>query len=279
MSGVLTVLRQPRYLALSALMAVVALVCIGLGTWQIARYDWKHGENDGLRHNAEQPVAALDTVLPTLPTQPKSDAIQYRRVSATGSYDTAHQVLVRKVQVASTNGFYVLTPLRTAGGTLLVVRGFQTTTDTPPAPPAGQVTVTARIEPSDTADDKGRELSGQVESVNAAQEAQRLDTTVYAGYAELLADQPGTAGLTVLPQPDLSNPAGGAIEPQHIAYILQWYLFAAIAVAGPLVLARAEARRDDEDAPGPDRPLDEREAREAKLADRYGRTVSRRSGP
>ena len=81
-----------------------------------------------------------------------------------------------------------------------------------------------------------------------------------------------------MPAPDLSNPAGGALEPQHFAYVIQWYLFAILALAAPFVMARAETR---------DRPTGEIDAepvfqtaaapsrtdlRAATLADRYGRT-------
>ena len=58
-----------------------------------------------------------------------------------------------------------------------------------------------------------------------------------------MSSQPGTAGLIQIPAPDLSNPAGGAIEPQHLAYVIQWFLFAALALAAPFVMARAETRR------------------------------------
>ena len=84
-----------------------------------------------------------------------------------------------------------------------------------------------------------------------------------------------------MPDPDLSNPAGGAVEPQHLAYVIQWFLFALLALAAPLVMARTDSRRPDhEDAnaargfeefaqPAPPPADDERAAR---LADRYGAT-------
>ncbi len=46
----------------------------------------------------------------------------------------------------------------------------------------------------------------------------------------------------MLPAPDLSNPAGGAVEPQHLAYVIQWYLFALLALAAPFLIARHEVR-------------------------------------
>src|SRR6185436_4318639 len=65
-------------------------------------------------------------------------------------------------------------------------------------------------------------------SINASEQSSRLGEQVYDGYVELSAGQPGTSGLVAIPEPDLSNPAGGAAEPQHLAYVIQWYLFAAL---------------------------------------------------
>ena len=45
-------LTSSRYVALTALMLFVALVCVAAGTWQITRYDGKHLANDDLRANA-----------------------------------------------------------------------------------------------------------------------------------------------------------------------------------------------------------------------------------
>ena len=114
---------------------------------------------------------------------------------------------------------------------------------------------------------------------------------MYDGSVELLPGAPGTAGLTALPPPDLANPAGGAVEPQHFAYIIQWYLFAALAVAAPFAMARAERRELEasgpEHTPRPEPASDgpaampelhvdlrtDAQRRAAKLADRYGRPV------
>ena len=58
----------------------------------------------------------------------------------------------------------------------------------------------------------------------------------------------------MLPGPDLSNPAGGAEEPQHAAYVVQWYLFALLALCAPFVMAAAERRRDQAGQPVPAAP-------------------------
>ena len=193
-------------------------------------------------------------------TAPNSDgrAQKFRHVTATGTYLSDHETLLRKQSVDGDVGVIVLTPLRTSDGVLLVARGFveQTgaaaSTPTVPASPSGPVTITARLEPAGTkADQFGRLPGDQVDTVNPRQQAGRIGAPVWNGYAELLAGQPGTAGLTTLPDPDLSNPAGGADEPQHAAYVVQWYLFGVLALCAPFVMAAAERRRDQAEAARP----------------------------
>jgi cytochrome oxidase assembly protein ShyY1 len=173
-------------------------------------------------------------------------------------------------------GYLVLTPLRTSTATVLVVRGFISSGGltggvTAPAPPSGPETIVGRVMPAETASDKAAQLPvGQINSINTSEQASRLGAQVYDGYVELSAGQPGTQGLVAIPEPDLSNPAGGAAELQHLAYVLQWFLFAALALAAPIVMARAERRRvspelDDE------APITPSDAKAARLADRYGR--------
>ena len=65
--------------------------------------------------------------------------MQFRRVTATGTYDSAHQSLLRNQTVNGVTGYLVVTPLRTDDVTLLVVRGFVTgpsgSVTAPVAPP------------------------------------------------------------------------------------------------------------------------------------------------
>jgi cytochrome oxidase assembly protein ShyY1 len=278
---VLQTLRQPRYVALSVVMVLVATICIGLGTWQIARLASKHQANNALRHNDHGAVTSVMDVLPIYGTQPapRADDVQFRSVTTTGSYLPTGQALVRQRSVGDDIGYLVLTPLRTAGGTVLVVRGFipaptSSARVTAPAPPTGQVTIVGRVMPAETESDKARQLpAGQIDSINAGEQATRLGAPVYDGYVALSAGQPGTPGLVAIPEPDLSNPAGGAVEPQHLAYVIQWFLFAALALAAPIVMARAEGRREpgelDDEAP----VVTPEDAKAARLADRYGRTA------
>lgn len=285
-------LRQPRYAALTALMLVVAGLCIGLGTWQIARFDYKHDANDALRANDHAATVAVTNLLPLVggAQNVSTDAVEYRSVSATGTYDTSGQVLVRQRIVDGDTGYYVLTPLHTPEGVLLVIRGF-IEADTVSnenvsiaAPPSGIVSITGRVHVGESRNDKASELPhGQVESINPAQQQARTGEQTFDGYIQLTAGQPGSTGLIAIPEPDLSNPAGGAVEPQHIAYVVQWYLFAALALAAPVAMARADVKRTERDIDEQNQQqkaddslnevaeLSEDERRARKLADRYGK--------
>jgi cytochrome oxidase assembly protein ShyY1 len=276
---VLQTLRQPRYVALSAVMLLVATICIGLGTWQISRLAGKHRANNELRRNDHASVARVGDVLPVYGTQspPRADDIQFRLVTMTGTYEASGQGLVRQRTVDDDVGYLVLTPLRTSTAMVLVVRGFissggRTAGVTAPPPPSGTHTIVGRVMPAETASDKAAQLpAGQINSINAGEQSSRLGEQVYDGYVELSAGQPGAQGLVAIPEPDLSNPAGGAAEPQHLAYVIQWYLFAALALAAPIVMARAERRRVSAELDDEALPITPADAKAARLADRYGR--------
>lgn len=234
----------------------MAVACVLAGVWQVQRLEEKHGSNSELRHNSSHsvtPVAGLLT-----PDRPADPETHLRRVSAHGRYDAAHEFYVRQRQVDNQPAYLVVTPLKTdEGPTLLVVRGWtlvgDSATETPKVdpPPNGEVTVTGRVAPSeDGPDDPGRGLpDGQIERINVPALGRTLGTSTYGAYVELADQQPAQQGLRMLPAPDLSNPAGGAVEGQHLAYVVQWFLFAALALVAPPLLAWFETRRTTTDPP------------------------------
>jgi cytochrome oxidase assembly protein ShyY1 len=227
------------FLLLLGLSLLLATVCTWAGIWQIHRYGEKRVDNSELRRNDSAAVAPVDQVLAV---GRSADAVRLRRITASGTYDAAHQVLVRQRMVGGKAGFLVATPLRTAGGELLVVRGFVPTlgpaTQSPrvPAPATGTVNVTGRVFPSEPASTERGLPAGQVERLTVPALTQG---PAYGGYIELLG---GDTGLVPTDAPDLSNPAGGAFEGQHLAYVVQWFFFAALALAGPILLPALDRR-------------------------------------
>lgn len=234
-------------------MLLLASVCGIAGTWQIFRFEQKHDANQQLRiDDSDRPVDVTAALGPASAPTSNGQAQKFRHITATGSYLPAEQTLLRGQTINGDIGYLVITPLKTPAGVLLIARGFipQTgvakTSPTVPTAPSGQLTVTARLQPADSKTDRFGSLPGeQVDTVNPTEQASRIGSPVWNGYAELLPGQPGTGNLQVIPGPDLSNPAGGAEEPQHLAYVVQWYLFAILALSAPFILARAERKRDE----------------------------------
>ena len=233
-------------------MAAIAAICVAAGTWQISRYQENARENRALSGNAHAAAARLTTALVPLVGDgpaPAREAVRYRTVTASGIYVVGSQQYLRDQTLKDASGYYVLDLLRTSSAALLVVRGFvaDTGSDRPPTgvpdPPTGSVLISGRLQtPSSKADGSARLVDQQISSINPASQAARFGQPVYDAYLTLLAGQPGSTGVTPLPEPDLSNPAGGAVGPQHLAYVVQWYLFALLALAAPFVMGRSEIR-------------------------------------
>lgn len=247
---VLRVLRQPRYVVLILVGVALAVGCVLAGRWQLDRYHTKHDANTELAGNdALGPVPVGDVMTAG---QPASPDLRFRRVTATGRYDPGGQVLVRGRQVSGQPAFLILTPLRTTDGpNLFVVRGWTpvegaaTATPVVPDPVGGEVTITARVFPSESASGSSDLPAGQIDRIDVPGLAG--DRPAFGGYAELVSQDPADDRVRVIPPPDLGNPAGGASEAQHAGYVAQWWFFAALALVAPFALARLETRRTGSD--------------------------------
>ena len=232
-------LRQRRYSRLAAVALLLALGCIAAGTWQIQRFSESVHDNRALDHNAHAASAPLTAALAPLTGSgpaPGRDQVRFRTVTATGTYIGTTSYLPGKI-VNGVGGFDAVTPLRTSDGVLIVDRGFVAATpaDRPraiPPVPAGSVTISGRLDTPSSAH----------AATDPARVAAQLFAPVHQAVLSLAASQPGSAGLTPASPPDLSNPAGGAYEAQHFAYIVQWYIFAIIALVAPFAIARNEVR-------------------------------------
>ncbi|MEU7641493.1 MULTISPECIES: SURF1 family cytochrome oxidase biogenesis protein [unclassified Streptomyces] len=221
-------------------------IMIKLGFWQFHRHQHKVAQNAQIAHNLAAtpvPVTDLAAVGRTLP-----HGDMWRRVTATGSYDTAHEVVVRQRTAADeqTIGYYVLTPLILGNGDAVVVnRGWipagDDLTKFPKIPAAskGTVTVTGRLMADETTAESGiKDTKGlpprQVMLINSKQQAKRVGRPTLGGYIEMTA--PKSDSPEQVPEPDHDS-----IGP-HMAYAIQWWLFAAAVPVGWVVLVRRERR-------------------------------------
>ena len=252
--------RWAGYLALTILFAVV---CSGLGIWQLAR-----------RAEALTEIAKVDSNFDSAPVPvaealPKLDAFDESRkwqpVVMTGRYLAADELLVRNRPLDANPGFEVLTPLSLADGTVFIVdRGWVPTgdnhdaPDSVPAAPAGQVTVVARLkagEPSLA----GRTASGnQIATINLHDIAKRLGTPAYTGaYGLMATEDPAPAERPVAVTRPVTD------EGPHLSYAFQWFVFGLLAFIGLGWAMRQEYRSVNIDDPDERQRAAERSRRQA----------------
>lgn len=247
-----------QWVILTLLALVLIPTMVELGFWQFHRHERRVAQNELIAKSLEaKPVPVADLTSPGH-TVPRAD--YWRTVRATGTFDTEHEVVVRRRTNADDRvGFHVLTPLVLADGrAVLVNRGWvpaaadQRAFPEVPAPPAGTVTVTGRLKADETTGASGiKDLAGlpprQVMLINSGQQAELLDREVLGGYVEQTAPAAGAEGPEQIPEPD--HASIGA----HMAYAVQWWLFAAAVPVGWVILVRRE-KQDRAAAPGKSAP-------------------------
>ncbi|WP_084955502.1 SURF1 family protein [Thermoactinospora rubra] len=235
-------LLTPRWVALHVVVLLVIPAFVLLGRWQFGRFEEKSASSDLVTANLSADPVPLDFA------RPVTDRDRYRAVTVSGSYDAAHELLVRRRPQNGQTGFYVLTPLVVGDGrAVLVNRGWVkagATADTPPeVPPAptGPVQVTGRLRLSETEESTGiRDRQGlpqgQILLIDVPSLQKRLPYRLFGGYVELTAQQPPSSPAPEpVPPPDVSS--GGGL---NFAYGVQWWLFIAVAIGGWLMLIRRE---------------------------------------
>lgn len=232
---------RPRLLPTVATVAGIALF-VTAGQWQQNRMEQKQA----LRAQFDAAVAMAPAALP----QDVSDwsAWRYRPIAAEGVFDAAKQILIDNKINEGRAGYHVVTPLElTDGRVVLVNRGWvaqgASRTELPAvAAPAGAVTLEGRI---------AVPAAGYLElKPEAAPGAvwQNLDPARFAA----------ATGVTVLPvvieQTAAPVPDDGLVRDwtapdfgidKHRIYMVQWYAFAALAIALWLILNFRRSPRPD----------------------------------
>ncbi len=269
--GVYRFLLSRQWVILTLVVLVLVPTMIELGFWQLHRHERRVALNQAIAGSlAERPVPVESL---TSPGAKVDEDDRYRRVTAQGRFDTDGEVVVRRRTNANDEvGYHVLTPfVLDDGKVLLVNRGWipsdgpsQTEFPEIPAPPKGELTVTGRLMPDQTTEASGiKDLEGlpdrQVMLISSGQAAERLDRQVLGGYIDLT--EPDPAGGTPEPIPDPEHDGIG----NHLAYAVQWWLFAAGVPVGWVVLVRREVRDRAEAAAGKSGKADAEDAEPAAV--------------
>lgn len=246
------VLRDPRWLGGLAVAVVFGLACVLLAQWQLDRRVQRAERNAAVLENYDSAPVALEEALPSvaspdgLDDEPSPEE-QWTPVRLRGRFDADDTVLVRNRPQSDTNGYQVAVPFDTtlSGGApvrLMLVRGWVPAGEgagrpsSLPDPPDGTVEVVARLR------------TGESPATRTAPEGQtyRLHLPTLLGTAD---GDDGEAALTgaygVVASEDGRPPAGMAALDRpdtdpgpHLAYGVQWYLFALAGLGIWGVLAR-----------------------------------------
>lgn len=238
-------LGRPLWLGAIAIATAGVVVFVLLGIWQLSRLDDRRTRNEQIAAAQEQPPAELAVLLAE--SDDPAD-LEWRRVVVSGTYlPEAEAVLVGRSH-KSRAGNNLLTPLELSSGAVLVVnRGWiPFELDDPPiapaAPPGEIVELTGTLRPDEGSGILGGgagEFAERLGSIDLARFAPAVEIgTVLPWYLHLEAQDPGQAELPELvPLPELS-------EGPHLAYAVQWFLFAGIVLVGfPILVWRTATRR------------------------------------
>ncbi len=219
---------------------LVAIVCVRLGFWQTDRLRERRAANSIARAARIQPVVTLDG-------SRRDSTLANRRVRVRGRYDHSHDLLLRGRHYRGVPGVEIVSPLLPIEGNtaVLVNRGFVPTPDafsvaSDSFAEPGVVTVEGIALPIDSGHG-ARVVHGRLTTWA------RLDRTAlerelpYPVYPLYLRQTPDSA----LPgYPRRLEPAALDDGP-HLAYAIQWFSFAVIA----LVFAGVIAMRRESSSP------------------------------
>ncbi|MFG2847795.1 SURF1 family protein [Kitasatospora sp. NPDC048296] len=257
-------LLTPRWLSGTALAMAAVAVCVWLGTWQLGRFEDRVTVHQETKQSltASSDTKPIDDLLTQASPQVTTQTVG-KPVTVTGSYDTEHQLLVPNRMLGDKQGYYVLTPLRTADGhAVAVVRGWMPGAPSgavAEAPPTGPVTVIGRLQANEAVGSNGAVAgglpAGQLGMINRAS---LLNVLEYDGWYDgwVAADQVPT-GLTAVPTVQPQGGDGLTLRAfQNLGYTLEWFVFAGFVVFMWFRLLRREVEAEQDRALGLDPVLD-----------------------
>ena len=258
---------RPRWVLSHLLVLGLVVAMVNLGLWQLRRHDQKQDFNRVVTERSEEAVAPIADVVDAADAFGDTEAVEHRRVEATGTYAADDEVLVRSRSFDGSPGSWVLTPLVGDDGTAVVVnRGWVPVVqgggsdadggaDLVYDPPDGPVVVEGALLSTET---RGRfgaidPADGTLDTLARAdleRLQQQVDYDLYPAYLRASSQEPAQTGdlPLLLEPPDLD--AG-----PHLGYAMQWFSFSLIALVGyPLILRRVAHGRQDGRRSGAHRP-------------------------
>lgn len=236
---------RPKWIAFHLLVAGAIILMVNLAFWQLRRLDERRQFNSEVRSRSELSVVDVAVLVDgdVLVGGAAPNEIEWRRVTATGTYLTEESVTIVNRSQNGQAGADVLTPLELSDGSLVLVdRGFVPGAVTMPPPPAGTVVVLGRVRRS-----QDRSLGQLTDPAEGdLTEAQRIDIArlspqmpgpVAPVYLDLTTSDPAEGDFPLpVPDPELS-------EGPHLSYTVQWFVFSVSVFVGWVLAVQRSATK------------------------------------
>jgi cytochrome oxidase assembly protein ShyY1 len=231
-----------RWVLFALAVVLLAYGASQLGQWQFHRLTERKHDNGVTARNLAAPPLPLAEVMSSDRAPSPDD--EWRRVTAHGTWDDEHTIVLKYQTRDGQPGVDAVTPLVTADGTaVLVDRGWVSTDNTGatrpklPAASSGEVTVTGWVRRDGTGGStKVSDL--ETRAISSQEIAGAVPHPLYRGFLDLALEspEPDKALVAVELPDDTSNGP-------HFFYGLQWWFFGVLAVFGFCYLAWDEWRQ------------------------------------
>lgn len=236
---------RPRWLGFHLLVVAAIVAMINLGFWQLRRLDARQSFNAVVEARYDEPTVPLDRLVPAgaEPGDPALDEVEWRPVTAAGTYLSDEAFFVVNRSQGGRAGRNAVVPLRLDDGRILLVnRGFVPLATVVPEVPGDEVTLVGRIRTSQDrslgqlADPSDGDLE-EVQRVDIPRLAAQLPGAVVPVYVDLVRSEPAESGP--YPEPVAAPDLG---EGNHLAYAVQWFVFAVAVAVGWVLAVRRSVR-------------------------------------
>lgn len=221
-----------RTLGFVVFAVAIALGCVRLGFWQLARLGERRARNAAIAARLNAPAVPLEQALAD------SATAESRQVQASGVFDYEHELVFTSRSRRGSPGVHLITPLRLAlGRAVLVDRGWVYS-------PNGISVDLAKWHESDSAS-----VQGYLQGFAPGQASGPVSTPSFArGVRRMVRDSiaariPYVIAPLVLVRRDGADATGDVTHPfradlpaldegSHKSYAIQWFSFAFIGLAG-----------------------------------------------
>lgn len=236
-----------QWILATVLALLGAALCVRLGIWQLDRLDQRRTFNAHFTSMRAMPALELSAGAPA-----DIATMEYRAVTVRGTYDFTNQAAIRNQYVNGTLGFDLLTPLRLADGTAVLVDRGWVGADGADSPEGW-----SRFDGPDQVEVQGVIRLGQAEGLiggpvdpTLTPGQTRLDFWNFVNLDRLAKQIPYSILPVYIQQTSAQNDSSLPIphpaeveitEGPHMGYALQWFSFAAILMIGyPFYLRKQE---------------------------------------